>query len=107
MQRSRRSILAAAGLFGVVGASHAAQAAPSARQINRDVDRALHALFATQPKVRELASRAAAILVFPRIVKAGFLVGGQGGDGALRTGGKSVGYYDIAAASFGLQAGVQ
>ena len=37
-----------------------------------------------------------------RIVKAGFIIGGQGGDGALRVGGKTVGYYDIAAGSFGL-----
>jgi lipid-binding SYLF domain-containing protein len=46
-------------------------------------------------------------LVFPRIVKAGFLIGGQGGDGALRVQRKTVGYYNIAAASFGSQAGVQ
>jgi lipid-binding SYLF domain-containing protein len=45
--------------------------------------------------------------VFPRIVKAGFLIGGQGGDGALRVQRKTVGYYNIAAASFGSQAGVQ
>jgi lipid-binding SYLF domain-containing protein len=107
MQRTRRSVLAATGLFGVVAASRPAQAAPSARQINHDVDRALQTLFAAQPKARELAKRAVAILVFPRIVKAGFLVGGQGGDGALRVQGKTTGYYDIAAASFGLQAGVQ
>jgi lipid-binding SYLF domain-containing protein len=45
--------------------------------------------------------------VFPRIIKAGLLVGGQGGDGVLRVGGKTAGYYNIAAASFGLQAGAQ
>lgn len=107
MQRTRRSVLAGTGLVGVMAAARAAQAAPSGMQINRDVDRALHTLFAVHPKTRELAARAAGILVFPRIVQAGFIIGGQGGDGALRVGGKTVGYYDIAAGSFGLQAGVQ
>jgi lipid-binding SYLF domain-containing protein len=107
MDRTRRSVLAATGLVGAIVASHAAHAEASARQINRDVDRVLRDLFAVQPKTRELASRAAGILVFPRIVKAGFVIGGQGGDGALRVGGKTVGYYDIGAASFGLQVGVQ
>ena len=107
MQRTRRSVLAATGLMGVMAAARVADAATSARQLNRDVDGALHTLFAVNPKTRELAAKAAGILVFPHIVKAGFLIGGQGGDGALRVGGKTVGYYDIAAASFGLQAGVQ
>ena len=41
------------------------------------------------------------------MVKAGFLVGGQFGKGALLKGGKTVGYYSTAAASYGLQAGAQ
>ena len=45
--------------------------------------------------------------MFPRIIKAGLLIGGQTGDGALRKGGKTVGYYNLSAASFGLQAGGQ
>jgi lipid-binding SYLF domain-containing protein len=81
--------------------------AASAHRINQDVDRALRTLYATQPKARELAKRAKAILVFPSIIKAGLVVGGQGGDGALRVNGKTAGYYNIAAASFGLQAGAQ
>ena len=107
MQRTRRSLLAATGMAGMTAVCGSAQAAASARQINHDVDRALQNLLSAQPKMRDLAKRAVAILVFPRIVKAGFLVGGQGGDGALRVQGKTVGYYDIAAGSFGLQAGFQ
>jgi lipid-binding SYLF domain-containing protein len=37
-------------------------------------------------------------------VKAGFMVGAQGGDGAMRKGGKDVGYYRSLAASYGFQA---
>ncbi|MGH7895564.1 MAG: YSC84-related protein, partial [Candidatus Binatia bacterium] len=44
---------------------------------------------------------------FPSILKAGFIFGGQGGDGAMFKGGKIVGYYRTLAASYGFQAGVQ
>ena len=64
-------------------------------------------LYAAQPKARNLGNKAKAILVFPKIIKAGLLIGGQSGDGALRMGGKTVGYYNLSAASFGLQAGGQ
>ena len=47
------------------------------------------------------------MLIFPNIVKAGFLVGGQFGDGALRKRGKTVAYYRSLAASYGFQAGAQ
>jgi len=54
-----------------------------------------------------LFTRARAILVFPRIVSGGFILGGQYGEGALLQGGRTRGYYSIAGASFGLLAGAQ
>jgi len=81
--------------------------AASAHQIDRAADQALRALYAAQPKARQLGGRARAILIFPKIIKAGLIIGGQGGDGVLRVGGRADGYYNIAAASFGLQAGGQ
>jgi len=81
--------------------------AASAAEINRDVDRALQILYAKDPDARKLTTRAKAVLVFPSIVKAGFLFGAQYGDGAMREKGKTVGYYNTVAASYGLQAGVQ
>src|SRR5262245_31048143 len=108
MQPTRRSLLTAtAGLAGIVAATGTARAEASARKLNQDADRALNALYASQPKMRDLGKRAVAILIFPKIIKAGFLLGGQGGDGVLRVGGKPEAYYGIAAGSFGLQAGVQ
>jgi len=108
MDRTRRSLvpLLAALTGAAVMRSNTAHAA-SARQINLDADRALRALYAAQPKARDLGNRAKAILIFPKIIKAGLIIGGQGGDGVLRVGGKTAGYYNIAAASFGLQAGAQ
>jgi lipid-binding SYLF domain-containing protein len=81
--------------------------AASAAEINRDVDAALASMYASVPETRQLASQAKAMLVFPNIVKAGFLLGAQYGEGALRQRGKTVGYYNSAAASYGLQAGAQ
>lgn len=81
--------------------------AESAAEINRGVDNALQILYAKDPNARKLAEQAKAVLVFPNIVKAGFLFGAQYGDGAMRQKGKTVGYYNSVAASYGLQAGVQ
>jgi lipid-binding SYLF domain-containing protein len=99
-----RSALGAVGLLALVGA---ADAATSGLQINSDADRALNQLYAAQPKARDLARRAAAVLIFPKIYKGGLMIGGLSGDGVLRVGGKAAGYYNISAASFGLQAGAQ
>ena len=82
--------------------------AASASEIDRNATEALRTLYATTPGALNLAKQAKGVLVFPNIVKAGFIVGGQYGDGVLRRkGGKTVGYYRSLAASYGLQAGVQ
>ena len=81
--------------------------AASAAEINREVDAAVASMSAAVPDTRKLAGQAKAVLVFPNIVKAGFLFGAQYGEGALRQRGKTVGYYNTAAASYGLQAGAQ
>ena len=83
-----------------------AQAA-SAAEINKDASVALNKLFEKVPEARKLAAEAKGILIFPNIVKAGFLFGGQYGEGVLRKGGRVAGYYNSVAASYGLQAGVQ
>jgi lipid-binding SYLF domain-containing protein len=87
---------------------HAAPAlAASASEIDQKATAALQKLYATTPEAKALAKKAKGILVFPSIVKGGFIVGGQFGDGALRVNGKTVSYYRSVAASYGLQAGVQ
>jgi lipid-binding SYLF domain-containing protein len=82
-------------------------AAASAAQINRDATAALSTLYRHNPGAKALASKAVAVLVFPSIVKGGFIVAGEFGDGALRKGGKTAGYYRSLAASYGFQAGAQ
>ena len=68
---------------------------------------ALKKLYAKSYAARELSKVAKGVLVFPSVTKAGFLVGGQYGEGALLKDGKTVGYYNTVAASYGLQAGAQ
>jgi lipid-binding SYLF domain-containing protein len=99
--------LLAVALVAMTSMNARSAAAASAAEINRDVDATLTKLFADIPEARSLAKQAKGTLVFPSIVKAGFLFGAQYGDGALRRGGKTVGYYNTVAASYGLQAGVQ
>ncbi len=55
----------------------------------------------------ELAGKSHGILVFPSVLKAGIGVGGEYGEGALRIKGKTVDYYNTAAASIGFQLGAQ
>jgi lipid-binding SYLF domain-containing protein len=69
--------------------------------------KALISLTATYPAAKALSKDAVAVLVFPRITRAGFVFGGQYGEGVLFKEGKAAGYYSIAGASYGLQAGAQ
>lgn len=87
--------------------SASAALAADAAQLNKDAQAALAALYADVPAAKALGDKAQAILVFPSITKAGLVIGGQYGEGVLMRGGKTVGYYSTAGASYGLQAGVQ
>jgi lipid-binding SYLF domain-containing protein len=93
-------------LLLAVGAPAPAEGA-SASAIDRSADNALARLYRELPAARALARDAKAILVFPSVTKGGLMVGGQYGEGALRKGGRTVGYYKTTAVSYGLQAGVQ
>jgi lipid-binding SYLF domain-containing protein len=89
-------------LFSTISGS-----AETAAEIDRDVDSAIEKLYAGSPVAKELSKVAKGILVFPDVIKGGLIVGGQYGKGALRVDGKTVGYYNTVAASYGLQAGAQ
>jgi lipid-binding SYLF domain-containing protein len=81
--------------------------AATAAELSRDANASLQSLYATVPAAKALGAKALAILVFPKVTKAGLGVGGQFGEGALLQQGKAVGYYNTAGASVGLQAGAQ
>ena len=77
------------------------------QSLDAAVDAALAQLYASDPASRELVAKSRAVLVFPSIVTAGFVVGGSYGQGALRVGGQTAGYYKTAAGSVGLLAGAE
>jgi len=81
--------------------------AATAAEIDGDVDAALQRLYASSPAAKELSKVAKGVVVFPDIVKGGVIIGGQYGVGALRKEGKTAGYYNTVAASYGLQLGLQ
>ena len=95
-------------LAAIVAAVSAPLALAASRQeLARDGNRALQKLYKTNSAARLLGQKAKAVLVFPSIVKAGFMFGGQTGDGVLLKNGRATGFYNTTAASYGLQAGIQ
>ena len=109
MDSTRRSAVrtfAGMGSIMLLGARRAS-AASDAAEIERNASEALRKLYKSDHRAAELGQKAAGILVFPKIVKGGFIFGAQGGKGVLWVQKHINGYYTIAAASFGLQAGVQ
>lgn len=76
-------------------------------QIDVGIDTTLARLNTAVPDARELVSKASGVLVFPSVITAGFVIGGQYGDGALRVHNATAGYYNLASLSVGLQIGAQ
>lgn len=89
---------------GFVAPRLAAAAEP---QLEKDSRAALKSLYDGSPGAKALGTKARGILAFPNVVKAGLVVGGQGGDGVLLVNDKVVDHYNTAAVSIGLQAGAQ
>jgi lipid-binding SYLF domain-containing protein len=76
-------------------------------ELTKDAQAALNNLYAKVDGAKALGAKAVAILVFPKVTKAGFGIGGQSGEGALFKGGKAVAFYRTSGASVGLQIGAQ
>jgi len=81
--------------------------ARTAVEITAQGRQTLHLLEAQQPRARYLARHAKAILVFPSILKGGFIFGAETGNGVLLSHGKTAGYYNLSGGSWGLQIGGQ
>ncbi len=80
----------------------------SASRISHDSQIALASLYSQKPKAKELSGKAKSVLIFPSIIKGGFLAGAQAGNGMMiGNDGKISGYYQISGASYGMQAGLQ
>jgi lipid-binding SYLF domain-containing protein len=110
MTNTRRislAILLGAASLPPLGAISRASAATTAQDLDRDSRQALQSLEQTHPFAARLAHEARAILIFPKVVKAGFVFGGSYGEGELLSGSAVDGYYNSVTGSWGLQAGAQ
>jgi len=87
-----------------LGASVAARA-ESKQEIDVSVTDTLQRFTNANPAHSELLRKAAGVLVFPRITKAGAGIGGEHGEGALLKGGTTINYYSLTSASLGLTLG--
>ncbi|WP_306602472.1 lipid-binding SYLF domain-containing protein [Azonexus sp.] len=102
----QRILLITATAFSFAAFSPAAIAA-SAEDLNADAAQALQSLYKSNPAAEQLSKKAKAILVFPKILKAGLVFGGSYGEGVLNRNAKHVGYYNSVSASWGWQAGAE
>jgi lipid-binding SYLF domain-containing protein len=102
---TRRSLLTTAAVLFATAALPAF--AQDRAALEADAKRVYNNLLAKVPAAKTLSREAVAVLVFPKITKAGLMIGGQYGDGVLLRKGTAVGYYNTSGASYGLQAGAQ
>ena len=77
------------------------------QDLNSLADAALDRLYQNAPESRDLVRRAKGVLIFPKVLSASFVVGGEHGEGVLRVNGKNQGYYSTTSGSIGFQAGAQ
>ncbi len=92
---------------GTIVAPPAAALAASGAEINHDANETLHSFVRQTGGAKELANKAVGILVFPSVIKAGFGIGGEYGEGLLIVDQRPAGYYNMISASFGFQLGAQ
>jgi lipid-binding SYLF domain-containing protein len=102
-----RTLVAILLFVQVLVSSFAKSEAATATEIDAGVAATLGSFQRQFPGARELGQKAAAVLVFPSVVKAGIGFGGEYGEGLLIIHGKPGGYYDLISGSFGFQLGVQ
>jgi lipid-binding SYLF domain-containing protein len=99
------SVLFALFITSIIFADYAEAA--SANGINVSVNEAINRFYKQVNGAREFMAQAKAVLVMPNVTKAGFFVGGQYGEGALRVGGHTKGYYNLIAGSYGFTFGAE
>jgi len=110
MNLTRRNIhrlLAITSAALMLGTAAGTVRAATAEDLDRDAAQALQALYKVNPTAEVISKKAKAILVFPKVVKAGLVFGGSYGEGVLMVGGRSTEYYNSVSASWGWQAGAE
>jgi lipid-binding SYLF domain-containing protein len=101
-----RSIVAVSALVLAGGWAGAAIAA-TADDLDKEARQSLQTLYKSNPTAEVLAKKSKAILVFPKVVKAGLVFGGSYGEGVLMKDGRVSDYNNSVSGSWGLQAGAE
>src|SRR5512139_267251 len=105
MTPSRKTICLVLSLWIATVLAGGQARAKTAQEINAQVNACMDRFYKQVPDGKNVAAKAKGILVMPNVYKAGFIIGGEYGEGALRVGGKTSSYYNLASGSLGFQIG--
>ena len=107
MKQARVRIFLVMCVFVIIGIFSIASYAATANEIDASVNASLNRFVKQVNGAQEFLDSAKGVLIIPKVMQGGLVVGAEYGEGALRIGGKTVGYYNIVAGSFGYQIGAQ
>jgi len=107
MKQARVRIFLVMCVFAIIGIFSIASYAATANEIDASVNASLNRFVKQVNGAQEFLDSAKGVLIIPKVMQGGLVVGAEYGEGALRIGGKTVGYYNIVAGSFGYQIGAQ
>ena len=107
MKQARVKIFFVACMALIMGILTVSSYAATANEIDANVNASLDRFVKEVKGAKEFLDAAKGVLIIPKVIQGGLVVGAEYGEGALRIGGKTVGYYNIVSGSFGYQIGGQ
>jgi len=107
MKQAGVKILFVVCMAVIIGILPASSYAATANEIDASVNASLNRFVKEVKGAQEFLDAAKGVLIIPKVIQGGFVVGAEYGEGALRIGGKTVGYYNIISGSLGYQIGGQ
>ena len=107
MKQARVKILFVVCMAVIIGIFPVSSYAATANEIDASVNASLDRFVKEVKGAQEFLNAAKGVLIIPKVIQGGLVVGAEYGEGALRIGGKTVGYYNIVSGSFGYQIGGQ
>jgi lipid-binding SYLF domain-containing protein len=107
MKQARVRIFLVICVFAIIGIFSISSYAATANEIDASVNASLDRFVKEVKGAQEFLDAAKGVLIIPKVIEGGLVVGAEYGEGALKIGGKTVGYYNIVSGSFGYQIGGQ
>ena len=107
MKQARVKLFFVVFVIAIIGIFSISSYAATANEINASVNASLDRFVKEVKGAQEFLNAAKGVLIIPKVMQGGLVVGAEYGEGALMIGGKTVDYYNIASGSFGAQIGAQ